>query len=622
MPEISRETIESIKQIPLYEVVSPVVKLARSGRNWVGLSPFSDEKTPSFYVISDKNFFKCFSSGLAGDAIRFVQETENLTFVEAVETLAERFSIQIQYSRGEGPSQEERSLRRQLLDLHDYATNYFHEQFMGDTDTGREIREYWTQERGFSLDLAKRFKVGFAPPEGQQLNELLLKKGFFAQALEQSGLFYPRGGSRHAGSWKNRFRGRLMIPIRNFQDQVVAFTARQLKMTPESDPTSKAKYINSPETPIFVKGNMLFNLNEARLVVKETDRFLMVEGQLDALRCWDSGFKEAVAPQGTSVTLEQFKLLKRYADRVDVLLDGDQAGQNAALRLLPIALRTGIDLRVMALPPGNDPDTLLKKNGSQALGDIEKSATSGIRYAAQAIIPSNPSPQQRNKALEVLFEHLLECESEVLREACLEEAIAELNVPPAAARRDFQRYRQRQQRPVARKFGESKKKASSEQKKLTNTESDLLWIVLQNANWAEALAAVIDHDWIDSTKLEGKVLARILNEAQAGNWEGVDFIDELLENDDERAVYAEHYVKEPSNHDFNNLANQCLENLLRRHFRRQLEEIDAKITENTESGLDSAKLRELFEARRDINRERMQLSPPRVHLQPGEAASG
>ena len=238
MPFYSEETLQAVRSIPLYEIVRSVVELSRSGKNWRGLSPFSNEKTPSFFVLTDKNYFKCHSSGMAGDGIKFIQETEKLNFQESVEVLAERFNVQVKYASGAEPDREARSVRQALLDIHEYAREYYHGAFMADHTVSEEIRRYWVEDRGFSLELASEFSVGLAPPGSRKLMEILQSKNFSTESLSKCGLFHTGRDGQNPNSWFYVFRGRLMIPIRDYQGHVVAFTARQLDMTPKDHGSS------------------------------------------------------------------------------------------------------------------------------------------------------------------------------------------------------------------------------------------------------------------------------------------------------------------------------------------------------------------------------------------------
>jgi len=336
MPVIKPSCVRDVKmRVNLADVISRVVTLRKAGGSRLkGLCPFHNEKTPSFNVDVDKGFYKCFGCGKAGDSITFVRETEQLSFSEAVEALGNRFNIVIEYEEGSGgPSREERSLRQELFDLHDAAAEHFHQAFKAKEPAGEFMRGYWTERRKFSLELADEFKIGVVDATGSGLGAAMLKRKFSEEALRRCGLFFIYDDAELTlGSLRPRFRGRLMIPIRDHQGRVVAFTARQTDLTPADDPAKEAKYVNSPETPIFTKGNLLFNLDRARSSVGDGKPFVVVEGQLDAMRCWSIGLKTAIAPQGTSITEGQLMLLRRYHTEVECFFDSDSAGQKAALR--------------------------------------------------------------------------------------------------------------------------------------------------------------------------------------------------------------------------------------------------------------------------------------------------
>ena len=264
----------------------------------------------------------------------FIMKLENIEFLEAVEFIAKRYNFQLNYEAG-GPDLATQSLRKQLFELHELVCEWFHRQFV-ESDAADNVRQYWQKTRAFDLKVAQQFKIGFAPAAPYSLFQYCKQKGIQMKALQASGLFFNSHQSHHPSELKSRFRGRLMIPIRDVQGRVIAFTARQLSETPSDDPSREAKYVNSPETQIFQKGRILFGMDHARKHVSESEGFLIVEGQLDAIRCWTCGLHTAVAPQGTAITEDQIFLLQRYQPpQVYCLLDGDQAGRKAAERMLP-----------------------------------------------------------------------------------------------------------------------------------------------------------------------------------------------------------------------------------------------------------------------------------------------
>jgi len=442
MPLISRNCIDNIKErINIHDVVSQYVVLKRTGSTWRGLSPFNNEKSPSFFVIPDKNIFKCFSSGYAGDIFRFLQIKENLSFQEAIETIAHRFNLTLEYEENEhgGPTSMSPSLKKELFEIHEIVMDLFHDYFLSQSANGKFVQNYWQNERQFSIALAKEFKIGLAPPEPNLLIQTLLKKkNFSLEALRACGLFFIKENEHNPNRALSRFRGRLIIPIRDIQERVIAFAGRKLAITPEDDPAKEAKYINSPETPIFHKGKTLFGLNYARQHLEQEGFFLLVEGQLDTLRCWDSGFKTAIAPQGTGVTEEQLRTLRRYSSKIYSLLDSDNAGKKASLRILSMALKEGLDIAFIPLPQGQDPDSYLisqKVNAQELL----KLAQSPMHFAVHALLSARgqPSAQEKVTILLQLFEILKECNSSVIQEEYLLEISYLLNVNRQSIQLDF-----------------------------------------------------------------------------------------------------------------------------------------------------------------------------------------
>ncbi len=612
MPIIKKDCIEDIKaRVNLYDVVSSTVSLRKVGGSWKGLSPFNEEKTPSFFVSPDKGIFKCFSSGKAGDIFTFVMETERLTFNEAVETIAGRFGIELVYEEGGAPA-ESRSLRQELFHIHEIATDFFHEALFASHGAAKETRRYWEEKRAFPVSVAQEFKIGLSPLDGRPLADLCLKNGASLEALKQCGLFYQRGNHLSPSSLMPRFRGRLMIPIRDHQGRVIAFTARQLDITPQDDPSHDAKYINSPETPLFNKSNILFGLDRARMAADENQPFLLVEGQLDVLRCWQSGLTTAVAPQGTAITEHQLLLLRRYSPRIDCLLDGDSAGQKAALRLLPMALKLGLEARFFVLPPGQDPDTLLQEGGLDAWKELEERPVSAMSFATSIILP-NPkaaSPQQKAQAAARLYEIIGASESEVARSEYLREIAGLLKLNHDSLRHDFTRHiatKQSRRRPPAPQNGATAE-TPPEPKKLTSVEESLLLLCIHHEDLGKPLANIIEHEWISSETMAGRLLNRALAEFEHDMWQGQESLELLLETQDERNFI---YSLTFSNPNFENpisIANESIQYLYRNALTRKIREIELEIANKSER-LDAAVIL-LQRERNEYHRKLLQ--PPRL----------
>jgi DNA primase len=579
VPRIKSSSIETIKhQVNLVDVVAPYVQLKRAGRSWKGLSPFTQEKTPSFYVHPDRGFYKCFSTGEGGDCFTFIMKQENLEFYEAIEFLAKKFNITLEYEAG-GPSREEVSLRKQIFELHELATTWFHRQFM-ESEEAEPVRTYWNESRGFTNETAGEVKIGYAPAARDTLAIYCKERNITTAAMHQSGLFFARNGETNHAYFKARFRGRLMIPIRDVQGRVVAFTARQLPQTPDDDPAREAKYVNSPETPIFNKGRILFGMDHARTHLREGDSFLLVEGQLDAIRCWSVGLHTAVAPQGTAITDDQLHLMRRYEpSAVECLLDGDSAGRKAALRALPLAFKAGLEFRFLLLPEKADPDDLLRKQGAAALEPLRAAAKSGIELAISESLPADrkPSTHEKTTALRTVFELLRNVPSEVAREDYIQTAARLLNVDPLAALRDFQKVPP--PRPAFNNNDDApvRPDPSTRDPLLTRATWELLWLVLHYPEYAKKLSEIIDYEWINGDSLTGRLLSRLLAELREELIENVSQIETIIENVEERQLLAEIHardlnVEEPEKH-----IEICLERLRRKHLDGKIKELEQQI---------------------------------------------
>lgn len=572
MGRLSQRCIEDIRdRVDIVTVVERVVTLKRAGSEYRGLSPFTNERTPSFFVNPAKNFFYCFSSSTGGDIFKFVMLTEGLSFAEAAEALAQRHGIPLDYEEGSGPDSSSRSLRREILDLHEHVADAFHRAFLSQNEMAAQVRRYWTEDRRFPLSLAEEFRIGFAPPQdGTRLGEKLAKAGFSLEALNQSGIFRYRENLKHPSQLRPFFRGRLMIPIREaLQGEIIAFTARKLFCTPTDDSSHEAKYINTRETPAFRKSETLFNLDRARHHLDKGQKpFLLVEGQLDALRCWEKGLQTAIAPQGTSITEGQISRLKRYSQRLEVLLDGDSAGQRAALRILPMALQQEIELSFLCLPEGEDPDSLLAAKGSDGLDELRRNALPAMRFAARAALPpdSSSSPQARAAAMRKLFEIIAHSPSHVARQAYLEEAAHTLGIPADAAERDFRNFltRKAPAPPLTPPVTE-------ESRMLTNSSSDLLCLILAQPELLAKISEIIDIEWVDQSFTEGRLLARMIAELREGLWESLKFFTDQIDDEAETNALFALQARPAQFPDPIRAANEALQGLYRTYLRKQSE---------------------------------------------------
>jgi DNA primase len=611
MPGIKASSIRDLKdRIGIYDVVSREVSLKKSGSNYKGLSPFNNEKTPSFYVSPDKGIYKCFSSGKAGDIISFAMETERLSFVEAVEALAQRFGFELEYEAG-GRPREDRSLRQDLFELHEFVADYYTEAFNAQDEGGDWIRDYWTQSRQFNLSVAEEFKIGFAPVSGAELGRRVIKHGFSKETLEACGLFYTRRGLRPE-SMGYRFRGRLMIPIRDHQGRITAFTARQLELTPDNDPSKEAKYVNSPETPIFNKGSLLFNMDRARMEVGPDIPFVMVEGQLDAIRCWSVGLKGAVAPQGTGITESQLRLIKRYEPKIRCLLDGDRAGQQAALRMLPIALAQSVEVTFIPLNEGEDPDDLFRDNGSAAIDNLLERETEAIAFATASIVPNKKklTPQAKAKAARELFQIIAKADTDTAQLEFVKLVADELNIDQNAAIRDFQRFSRGQTTPLksASKPETVVQSEPSASKSVHTLERDLLGLCINEEVIGAKIAHIIDERWIDKQSPEGQLLNQVLNDFLHDMWNGADSLNNQLEESELKSLFADLIFQKPEYDNPTRLANESIRRLVTKFADQKIKKIKLEIARK-QSEQDPA-LISLFDEL--INLQKIKGAPPQL----------
>lgn len=636
MPIISKRSIEEIRsRADIVAFIGDYTNLRRSGSKWKGLSPFTDEKTPSFFVDPDKGFYYCFSTGQGGDIFKFLMVRENLNFGESVERVASRFGITVEYEKG--TSNVDRSLRGELFDIHEFAAGYFAEKFRDGSPMSASVREYWMRERGFEIETAKSFRVGFLPPGGSRaFAEALVRKGFSAKALAESGIFVgtdraPTDPTR----WLSRFEARLIVPIADIQRRVIAFTARKIPgITPDDGRgMNEAKYINSSETAIFHKGSTLFNIDKAKdfyagqrggnenAGTRETP-FVLVEGQLDAIRCWECGIRSAVAGQGTGITETQLQLLRRYSDRLDCFLDADAAGQKAALRLAPIAFKTGLDLRFLSVPGGKDPDEFLLKNGAGAIPVIRESAVPAIVFIARKYFPEGETltPAQRQSALDEVFEIISASPSEVFRTDCIVALARIAGLERLALERDFGRFLASRRADENARAGYASAPAPTKafdggNSPLTTAEEDVLILALNHDEIAPLFANVIPPDWLDSGVCAGRLLNRIFAEISEGEWCGASSIHSLLETDEERDFVArigngfDRGDAEIALPDLERVANECLARLCSKACERERRAIDLRI------GNLPADAPELLACqRRRIELRRISKNPPRIEL--------
>lgn len=416
---ISPATIDEVKnRMDIVDVISDFVSLKKSGQNYKALSPFTNEKTPSFFVVPTKGIFKDFSSGKGGDAITFVMEHEGMSYAEAIRFLAKKYGVAIQEEQAE--TSQESQERDALYILMNFAKEYYRGNLVK-TEEGRSVGLTYFRERGFNDRTLEKFELGYALEGWEHFSTEAIQKGYNRELLEKAGLVVKK----EDGSAYDRFRGRVIFPVHSISGKVIAFGARML-----GKDKNQPKYINSPETEIYHKSNVLYGLYQAKNSIRQHDNCYLVEGYTDVISMHQSDVDNVVASSGTALTVDQVKLIRRFTENITVLYDGDTAGIKAAIRGIDIVLKEGLNVYVLLFPDGEDPDSYSRKVGSTAFSEFLTRKKGFISF----IIDSFPDqvkndPIKKSEALISILESLALIPDEKKRAPYYDEIARKLNVP-------------------------------------------------------------------------------------------------------------------------------------------------------------------------------------------------
>jgi len=442
------------QQADIVRVVGDYVKLKKAGaQNYSGLCPFHNEKTPSFSVHATRQFYHCFGCGVSGDVFSFVQKIENVTFPEAVRAVAQKLGIALPKLSFSSPAEaQEAKLRTVLLEIHERAVAFFQESLR--RPEGARAREYLAG-RGLSEEVIRAFRIGYAPDSGFILKDRL-KGEFDEEVLRESGLFSwkqsdgekqispPDQAKPEAGSQKpeaslqamySKFRNRVMFPITNETGRIIAFTGRTLS----SDEKAGPKYLNSPETAIYSKSRVLFNLDQAKEAIRKLEYAILVEGQMDCISVYAAGFHNVIASSGTAFTELQARLLGRFSKNVVVNFDPDTAGAKATERTLSLLVEEEFQIKVLTLEAGFDPDLFIRRKGKDAYGDALKHSQRYFDYLierAQSQFPIR-SAEGKVKALNYLLPHIQRVPSRIVRDELAREIAQKLGIDSAVLRQEL-----------------------------------------------------------------------------------------------------------------------------------------------------------------------------------------
>ena len=422
------------QQADIVRIIGESVKLRKTGaQNYTGLCPFHKEKSGSFSVHATQQFYHCFGCGQSGDVFTFVMKMESLSFPEAVRAVALKCGIPLPKREFNSPEEaREAGLRRQLMDLHEVATNYFQENLK--SPEAARAREYLTG-RGIAAETIAKFRIGYAPDSFNAMRDAM-RGQFSEEAMRASGLFsFKEQEDGSPGPLYARFRKRITFPICNEQGRVIAFTARAL----DSDDKSGPKYMNSPETPLYTKGEVLFNLDKAKTGMRQLDFALLVEGQMDCISAYMAGIQNVLATSGTAFTEMQARLLGRFTKKVVVNFDPDAAGANAAEKSIALLTEDGFEVKVVALEDGLDPDRYIRERGVQAYMAALRGAKRHSDYLierARTLFPQRTA-DAKVKALNFLLPHIRRSPDRIARDEFAADAAQKLGIDSALLRQEL-----------------------------------------------------------------------------------------------------------------------------------------------------------------------------------------
>jgi DNA primase len=431
---IDHATIEKILDAAqITDVVQEFVTLKKRGVNMLGLCPFHNEKTPSFTVSPSKGIFKCFGCGKGGNSVNFIMEHEHLSYPEALRYLAKKYHIEVEEREQTKEDLEKQNERESMLVLSAYAGRVFHENLFN-TDEGISVGLTYFRERGFRHDILKKFDIGYSFEKRDALTKKALEDGYREDYLVKTGL-----SIKHEDRLFDRFSGRVMFPIHSLSGQILGFGGRILLKDPKS-----AKYLNSPESEIYHKSRIVYGIYHARKAISKEDCCFMVEGYTDVLSLHEAGIENVVASSGTSLTQEQVRLIKRFTQNMTILYDGDAAGIKASIRGIDLVLEEGMNVRIVLLPDGEDPDSYSKKVSNEEFRNyIRDNQTDFIRFKTKLLLEeAKTDPVLRANLIRDIVKSIAVIPESITRTVYIKECSTQMEVPEAVLYNEVNKLRQ------------------------------------------------------------------------------------------------------------------------------------------------------------------------------------
>ena len=503
----------------IVDIIGAAIPLKRAGANFTALCPFHKEKSPSFNVNPHRQIFHCFGCHKGGDVFTFVREYENLSFMEAVKRLADRANIPLEFDNQPG-QQQARHLKESLLQMHEQIAQRWQVALTNDA-AGQLARDYLAK-RGVSEEAIKLFRLGYAPEAWDDTVNWAKSKGYELPVVEQGGLIIRK---EETDRYYDRFRGRLMFPICDEQGRIIGFSGRIL-----TGDEKTAKYVNSPETPIFTKGKVFFGLDKSKRAILDAGFVIVCEGQLDLIACFMAGVKNIVAPQGTAFTPDHARMLKRYVEEVVLCFDSDSAGQNAAVRVQDSLLMAGLAVRVATVPKPHDPDSFIKEFGGEAFQQLIDSAEGFFDFYLNRLCATNDVQTDKGRLAVVkdMAEAVNKAGSAVLLDTYAQKTGMRLSVSPESVRAEFKKASRN--KPMADESSESVPDDEVELTPPTEREFWLLRFLLSDDEHMDWVSQHLDPQWIQHPAVRRSAEARI-QAHQSHSWRGVPALIDELQDD-------------------------------------------------------------------------------------------
>lgn len=472
---IPEDKIEEVRRrTDIVSLVGEYVTLKKAGRNYLGLCPFHREKTPSFTVSPDKQMYYCFGCSEGGNAVSFLRKLNNLTFPEAIRHLAGKTGVVISDRPLSREERERSTLAEQIRRVNGLAAEYYVR--MLQSPAGEGARDYLLK-RGIEAEAIRIFRIGLAPEGWQNLLDFLDRKGIPPKLAEQAGLAIPRAGEGARGHY-DRFRGRLMIPIEDVDGHVIAFGGRVMG-------TGEPKYMNSPESPVYTKGNNLYGLSRTREAIRQAGFSLLVEGYFDLIALWGAGIQNVVATLGTALTRTQVDLLRRYAPRVAVVFDPDEAGRKALARSLELFLTGNVHAKAVILPDGLDPDDFVRTRGRERMEELVAHAVPMVDYYIEEILGGRGTLEEDRDKLREAVAFISRIEDAVERNFFIKKVAERLNVDEGVLKDEVRRVLSHEAVPPATPV----KKGSA--RELDHLELSLIHMMMECPNRIPAVASAV-----------------------------------------------------------------------------------------------------------------------------------